>query len=278
MARLEDRFEENVPGEFYVDRTCINCDTCRQLAPQVFADEGRHSYVHAQPAAEGEWRAATRALLSCPTASIGTEGKPRTAAAMDDFPMAIDDGVYYLGFNSHKSRGANSYLIVRAGGNWMVDAPRWSSRVAAAIEALGGLAVVFYTCRANRGDGGAYAGRFRAEERGAGEGETQAGEDLRLLPTPGAVPGHGMLLFGERSLFSGDLLAWDRTSGGLVPSQEASRYRGPRLARAVAALRGVGFEWLLPAHGQRVKLVRQEAVERLEAFLATEEGAGGTGN
>ena len=33
MASLAKLLPENVPGEFFVDSTCIDCDTCRQLAP-----------------------------------------------------------------------------------------------------------------------------------------------------------------------------------------------------------------------------------------------------
>ncbi|MGZ5426499.1 MAG: 4Fe-4S domain-containing protein, partial [Thermoanaerobaculia bacterium] len=36
MARLAERLPENAPGDFYVDRTCIDCATCRQMAPEVF--------------------------------------------------------------------------------------------------------------------------------------------------------------------------------------------------------------------------------------------------
>ena len=38
MARLADRIAENAPGEFYVDSSCIDCDTCRTLAPDTFGD------------------------------------------------------------------------------------------------------------------------------------------------------------------------------------------------------------------------------------------------
>ena len=38
MANPKKRLPENVPGDFFVDSTCIDCDTCRQIAPQVFAE------------------------------------------------------------------------------------------------------------------------------------------------------------------------------------------------------------------------------------------------
>jgi hypothetical protein len=40
MADRNKRLDSNVPGNFYVDATCINCDTCRQLAPLSFEEIG----------------------------------------------------------------------------------------------------------------------------------------------------------------------------------------------------------------------------------------------
>ena len=52
MADRTDKVPENVPGRFYVDVTCIDCDLCRETAPLNFRrdDAGRHSYVFHQPA------------------------------------------------------------------------------------------------------------------------------------------------------------------------------------------------------------------------------------
>jgi ferredoxin len=51
VARSSDRIPENVDGDFFVDSSCIDCDLCRQLAPDVFArtDRRAQSYVAAQP-------------------------------------------------------------------------------------------------------------------------------------------------------------------------------------------------------------------------------------
>ncbi len=37
MARAALRLRENAPGEFFVDETCIDCATCRNVAPSIFA-------------------------------------------------------------------------------------------------------------------------------------------------------------------------------------------------------------------------------------------------
>ncbi len=71
VARLLDRHPDNAEGDWYVDTRCIDCGTCRQLAPALFGQARDQSLVVVQP--EGESRTnAWRAALACPTQSIGT--------------------------------------------------------------------------------------------------------------------------------------------------------------------------------------------------------------
>src|SRR5215475_16169823 len=51
MADAANKYPENVPGKFYVDDQCIDCDLCRETAPANFKrnDDGGHSYVYKQP-------------------------------------------------------------------------------------------------------------------------------------------------------------------------------------------------------------------------------------
>ena len=56
MASLQERLPENVPGDFYVDSTCIDCETCSELAPAIFRDHGDQCSVHHQPENEDEIR------------------------------------------------------------------------------------------------------------------------------------------------------------------------------------------------------------------------------
>lgn len=75
MADPESKVPENVPGRYYVDETCIDCDLCRETAPANFRrnDEGRRSYVTRQPASPEEEAACDAALLECPVEAIGRE-------------------------------------------------------------------------------------------------------------------------------------------------------------------------------------------------------------
>ena len=78
MADAKKRLETNVAGNFFVDSTCINCDTCRQLAPASFKEVGEFSAVTAQPTGDERLHQAYQALLACPVGSIGTEQGDKT--------------------------------------------------------------------------------------------------------------------------------------------------------------------------------------------------------
>jgi len=76
MADNTDKVESNVDGEFYVDSNCIDCDLCRQTAPDNFErneDEG-YSYVFKQPDSEDERQACVDAIEECPVDAIGDDG------------------------------------------------------------------------------------------------------------------------------------------------------------------------------------------------------------
>lgn len=76
MANRNEKNPGNVPGPFYVDSTCIDCDLCRETAPASFRrdDELGLSIVFHQPATPEEWQQAREAMHSCPTETIGDDG------------------------------------------------------------------------------------------------------------------------------------------------------------------------------------------------------------
>ncbi|RLT20523.1 MAG: ferredoxin [Planctomycetota bacterium] len=108
MANPAKRVPENVLGDFFVDATCIDCDACRQIAPTVFSQAADTSYVSYQPETPADRRAALHALVSCPTGSIGCLGTDDPKAAMADFPLVVEEPVYYCLFNSPKT---NQFLL-----------------------------------------------------------------------------------------------------------------------------------------------------------------------
>src|ERR671934_2670153 len=117
MANYKKRVPENVPGDFFVDSTCIDCDACRQIAPAVFGEAAETSFVKAQPVAATDRRQALRALLACPTGSIGCLGDDDVKAVMKDFPLLIEEPVYYCGYNSPKSYGGIILFLRPSAGN-----------------------------------------------------------------------------------------------------------------------------------------------------------------
>jgi glyoxylase-like metal-dependent hydrolase (beta-lactamase superfamily II)/ferredoxin len=282
MANIRKRVAEDQPGDFFVDSTCIDCDTCRQLAPAVFAAADSHAFVHHQPATATERRDALHALVSCPTGSIGNQGDDRPQSVMDDFPLVVEEPVSYCGFTSPRSFGSSSYFVRHPAGNWLIDAPKFLPRLVRRFEALGGIAHIFLTHRDDVADADRYAAHFGSEriihrlELSAqpdaervldGEEPIALVPDFLAIPTPGHTRGHCVLLFGERFLFTGDHLDWDRYSGRLDASSDYNWYSWPRQIESMRRLAEYTFEWILPGHGQRVHLLAAEMRRQLHDLV-----------
>ena len=77
MPDRNDKVKENVAGTFYVDSSCIDCDVCRDTAPDNFirSDENSYSFVYKQPGTEEERLACEEALSCCPVEAIGNDGE-----------------------------------------------------------------------------------------------------------------------------------------------------------------------------------------------------------
>src|SRR5262245_59693396 len=263
------RVPENVPGNFFVDSTCIDCDACRQIAPLTFGEAAETSFVKAQPVASADRRQALQALLACPTGSIGCLGDDDVKAVMKDFPLRIEEPVYYCGYNSPKSYGGNSYFVKHAAGNWLIDSPKFVRPLLEQLEGLGGVAHIFLTHRDDVADAERYARHFgsrriihRAELSSQPGAETalddpgpwELAPDFLAIPTPGHTEGHCVLLFRNRFLFTGDHLDWDRDEQHLAASKDYNWYSWSHQAESMARLAEHRFEWVLPGHGQRVHL------------------------
>jgi ferredoxin len=77
MADRKDKVPESVPGKYYVDTQCIDCDVCRVTAAQNFQrneDKG-YSYVSSQPGTPEEDAQCQEAMDSCPVEAIGRDGE-----------------------------------------------------------------------------------------------------------------------------------------------------------------------------------------------------------
>jgi ferredoxin len=76
MADIADRYEDNVTGKYYVDSQCIDCDLCRETAPENFTrnDDGGYSFVYKQPEGDEQAAQCQEAMDGCPVEAIGNNG------------------------------------------------------------------------------------------------------------------------------------------------------------------------------------------------------------
>jgi glyoxylase-like metal-dependent hydrolase (beta-lactamase superfamily II)/ferredoxin len=286
VAQWSDRLEHNASGDFFVDSSCIDCDTCRWMAPATFVDREGQASVARQPRTEGEIRRALMALLSCPTASIGTADEHDTREALAALPDPIAGGVYHCGFHSEASFGAASYLIVREparGGNVLVDSPRFTRPLVRRLEELGGVKTMFLTHRDDVADHRQFHDHFGCERilhaRDVSTGTRDVerlvdGDDpfvlddeIRILPTPGHTRGSACLLYREEFLFTGDHLAWSETRGHIYAFRSACWFDWRTLVRSAERVAEFSFEWILPGHGRRCHFPRERMKQEMERAL-----------
>jgi len=283
MAKLARRLADNVEGEFFVDESCIDCDTCRWMAPATFTRRAEQSSVHAQPTNEVDLRRAEMALLACPTGSIGTTRKRDLQAARAAFPDPLAPGLYHTGYHAESSFGATSYLLVRDAGNVLVDSPRFNRDLARRIGELGGVATLFLTHRDDVADHARWAAHFGCErvlhaadrrpgtaavERWIEGTEPVALDDqLTVIPVPGHTAGSACLLFEDQFLFTGDHLAWSERLGHVYAFRSACWYDWNELVASTERLRARAFEWILPGHGRRCRFPRAEMAGQMDRAL-----------
>ena len=281
MADLQQRLPQNVPGDFFVDATCIDCDTCSELAPSVFRDHGDQCSVYHQPDDDVETQLAMMALVACPTGSIGATLKHDPHIGINAFPMPIAENVYFCGFTSESSFGGWSYLITRPaneGGNVLIDSPRFATQLVKKIENLGGVRTMLLTHKDDVADHKRFYEKFQCQRYmhvadGAqrlgieivleGESEIRIDDSLIAIPTPGHTRGHVVFLYRNKFLFSGDHLAWSGTRKTLTAFRSVAWYSWPEQIRSMEKLLKYDFEWVLPGHGD----MHHDSVENMKQHL-----------
>jgi glyoxylase-like metal-dependent hydrolase (beta-lactamase superfamily II)/ferredoxin len=285
MAHLKARRSQNVAGDLYVDSSCIDCDTCRWMAPDSFSREGEQSAVYHQPQTAAQRLAALQALLACPTASIGTVAPPSDIpAAQASLPIPITDSVYHCGYHSEQSFGAASYLIQRAEGNILVDSPRFAAPLVKRLEALGGVRYLYLTHRDDVADHQRFhdhfgcdrilhhhdisTGTVAVEMPLQGTDPIALAADVQIIPVPGHTQGHTVLLYRDRVLFTGDHLAWSERLHQLYAFRRYCWYSLPAQIRSMENLATYPFEWVLPGHGRRHQADPATMAQHMQTCLA----------
>ena len=281
MASIQKRLPENVPGDFYVDTTCIDCDTCRQIAPETFRDVGEYSVVYQQPETDEHSKLALMSLVACPTGSIGALGKHDFRIGIDAFPSLIGENIYFCGFTSESSFGAWSYLIQRPeseGGNVLIDSPRFATQLVKRLTERGGVRKMFLTHRDDVADHARFANKFGCERiMHAADGARRLGverviegiedqyldDELLVIATPGHTRGHAVLLYKNKFLFTGDHLAWSPTRETLTAFRSVNWYSWPEQIRSMEKLLAYNFDWVLPGHGR----IHHDSSENMRAHL-----------
>ena len=295
MASTARRRPENVAGDIYVDDTCIDCDTCRWMAPETFDRAGEQSRVQHQPQTPEQLQRALMALVACPTASIGSTDKHDLKPVLAAFPDRLADlggqpvadgaaagpqGVYHCGYHHEDSFGATSYLVVRPAGNVLVDTPRFAAPLVKRIEALGGVKTLFLSHQDDVADHDKWATHFgctrvlhaadvgpgtRAVERLIeGTEPVRLDDELLYLPTPGHTAGSACLLLRDEFLFTGDHLAWSERRGQIIGFRDACWHDWPTLVESTRRLLPYRFEWVLPGHGRRCRFEAAEMRRQMQ--------------
>ena len=75
MADKTQKWEDNVPGKYYIDINCDNCGLCVEEAPNNIKEsrDNEHSFVFKQPENAEEEAAMKEAMDGCPSESIGDD-------------------------------------------------------------------------------------------------------------------------------------------------------------------------------------------------------------
>lgn len=283
MARAELRRPENAPGPVFVDSTCIDCDTCRWMAPGTFVRRGGQSAVVRQPASRDEANRAALAAVACPTASIASPGM---AAASREFPVPVAGEVFHCGYHSPDSFAATPYFVQLPEGNLLVDSPRFAAPLVKRLEELGGVDWILLTHRDDVADHDRYAKHFGArrvlhrddapipggpvEVSLEGIGPVDVAPRVTAIPVPGHTRGHVCYLVkgqAETFLFTGDHLAWDDEGGRLEAWPDVCWYDWGEQTASMRRLLDVGFDWVLPGHGRRVRLPKADRRPQLERLV-----------
>ncbi len=234
------------------------------MAPATFDAKGNYARVYAQPDTDDDVTAALKALVACPTGSIGDDAKRPLRDIVAGFPDEITDGVYHCGFHSEDSFGAASYLVVRADGNVLVDSPRFTKSLVANIERLGGVATMFLTHRDDVADHEKFRDHFGCERvmhaadvhsntRGVerklrGDDPVELADDLVVIPTPGHTRGSACLLYRNEVLLSGDHVAYSRGLGHVYAFAGACWYDWDVQIESMERLAEYEFDRILPGH------------------------------
>jgi glyoxylase-like metal-dependent hydrolase (beta-lactamase superfamily II) len=281
VGKNRERHPKNAPGDWFVDRACIDCGASSSVAPGlIVARDGQRVFAR-QPEGALEERQAFLAMVVCPTASIRT-GSRRTPPK-DLMPDELAPGVFRCGYNAESSFGAHSYFAVREAGNLLVDSPRFLARLADFFAARGGLRHILLTHRDDVADAARYAAHFGARvwiheddadaapfatDRLEGIDAREIDPGVLAIPVPGHTRGSVVFRLDGTYLFTGDSLAWHLQKQDVYAFRDACWYSWSAQADSLERLAAYEFEWILAGHGGSGRLPPAQMREALLALVA----------
>ncbi len=282
MARIADRNPENAAGDWFVDLRCIDCGASPHVAPGLIDHRNGRCVFVRQPETPAEIFQAWLAVDVCPTNSVGA---PRDQARPErTFPLEITPGVFLCGHNSPDSYGAHSWLIARADGNVLVDAPRYTRRLYPLVDELGGIGRILLSHRDDVADAQQWADRYdapvtihQADAAAApfatdiidGDEPVAIAPDIVAVPVPGHTRGSVVYLVGDHA-FTGDSLAWNPDTADLYAFRNACWYSWTEQRASLRRLADHRFTRVFAGHGAwSPQLEADEMRRRLLAYTAT---------
>jgi len=265
MKRGAERNPTSADGDWFIDNRCIDCAAARHVAPGLIVRRGEHSVFDRQPTSPEEVHRAWLAAELCPTRSIRTETHLRPPPGI--YPHELADNVYLCGHNHRSSFGAHSYLVVRPGGNLLVDSPQFTRKLVTPFEEMGGIAKILLSHRDDVADADRWARHFGAdvhihrEDRSAApyathliEGSspaeaTDVGDGVRAIPVPGHTKGSVIFQVDETHLFTGDSLTWSYGHDAMRAFRDACWYSWSAQKQSLTGLAEYRFAQLFSGHG-----------------------------
>jgi len=265
VERDSGRNPDNAPGDWFIDRRCINCAAARHVARGLIIERGDHSVFARQPTTPVEVRQAWLAAELCPTRSIRTESRIRPPKAV--YPHELAEGIYLCGHNHRSSFGAHSYLVTRGGRNLLIDSPKFTKKLVGPFDQMGGIRTVLLSHRDDVADAERWAKHYGADvyihesDRDAAPfathvlfgtspaAPTRLAEGVLAIPVPGHTKGSVVYLVDDRYLFTGDSLTWDYEKERMRAFRTACWYSWPTQKESLEKLADYGFNQLFSGHG-----------------------------
>jgi len=215
--------------------------------------------------------------------------------------------VYGLGYYEEEygdERVPDAYLLQRGEEkelNIMVDTPRYSTRLAEMVEALGGARVLLHTHRRPTNiDSEKWCKRLlnsvrmihahdvddvtrfaEIKLRGGSNMSWGMNKDIMVRTTPGLTAGHLCLQYrppdGEAALFTGGMIRYNTTIEALTIPPQSAVFDQNKLIRSLRDVARAKFNWILPsgqgAHYYDEPVTGQEQIRELADSLEGEEKA-----